>query len=259
MKGFVLIYTLWIIGAVSVITLLVSSKIVLYTYYYNTLLDRLISLYESQAVAVIALERFFRRMEAQPWVLPDFGEPEIVSYGGREYNVYITPEDSKIPLRVLDLNGIRRMLQVLGVGDRDLDYYASKIARDINTEKYKNVGMIYWMLDEDYSLYLKIRDSVSFHTSRVNVNYATREVLLSVGFTEKDVEKIMRYRENKEFVDFFEFQNYLSTRWAEFERLITLAPRPHLYRVRVKQVKPRGGYEMEYIISSDFSTLDRLR
>lgn len=259
MKGFILIYTLWIIGGVSVIISLISSKILFYNYYYNGYLNRLLSVYESKAVAVIALERSLRSMEANPGLLPLLEEPDTVSYAGREYKVYVSPEDAKLPIRFLGLNMIKRMLYTSGMKGKDADYYASKIAQGIQMEKYQHVGMLYWMLDEDYRLYLKIKDNVSFYTSRVNVNYASAEVLLSLGFTEKDIEKIMQYRKRGEFIDFFEFKSYLSDRWTEFEHIITLAPRPNLYRVKVKLVKPQEGQEVEYIISNDFSLIDRIQ
>lgn len=247
--GFVIIYTLWIMSALFVM-LFIASVSVQSTYFGESIKrDRLAFIFESQAVARIAL---WRLLNSYPptytgiLALPYLTEISVMN---RTYEVIIEAEDSKVPINRLDTNGYERFAETL-LGNKDVGKLIFEYVQ--RNGHIDSINELYNLIGED--AFFKVKKIITAYAPRLNLNYASYESLIIIGLSRNDIEAIISRRK-------YGVINIMDVNNAFNEHIllkyVISTPRPSYYRVRVKMKKP-FVLEVEYILSPDVKILDRI-
>ncbi|MCS7307415.1 MAG: hypothetical protein NZ526_02560 [Aquificaceae bacterium] len=248
-NGYVLVYTLWMLSLLSTVLFSVSTS--LSTLYRRDKIerDRVAFVYEAHAVAKLSLWRLLNSYPpAYPGLLSLPYETKV-KIQKREYLVRIDAEDGNLPASKLSKDEWERFL-ISFVGDRRV---AEKIAIDIhNYGRIRSINELYWIVGEDK--FPRMREYLSNHAPRLNVNYASDLALYAIGLSRSDIELIKLERSNGP-VDIRRISNPANE--SIILRYIVSTPRPTYYRVKVQMMEP-VRMDLTLILSPDMQILDRL-
>lgn len=156
------------------------------------------------------------------WWSNNRGLFQQISLGDGEFSVSVVDEERKININKADLNTLERLFRVLGLDDiqaqelaasiidwRDRDSQLSIPLGSAEDSYYRNLKYPYEAKDSEYEIleevllvkdmtediFNRIEDYITVYgDGKINVNTASKPVLLALGLSEDIVDKIMLYR-----------------------------------------------------------------
>ena len=235
-RGGVLIYSLWVLCFLAIFAAAVGNAVSQYirigAYFQNSPRAR----YAAQAALRAALDVLARDKNeydalTEAWALQNVSKDPLapslrsVPLGQGTFSFEIVDEARKINLRTASAGTLERLLTEVGHADaqtahtvansildwQDPDsgtresgaesfyYRALKDPYDPSNRKFEVLEELLWVKGMTPGLFRKLRDFVTiFGDGKININTASREVLLSVGCTASLAEKIIVYRSGKD-------------------------------------------------------------
>lgn len=277
-KGSILVYTLWILSAVSLILSLTLSDLRILNLSAGKYTERYKFLIEAHAAAKIALLQALNFSSIVGRVRVNLEKNYSIALGARKYIVRLSAEDGRYPITIdfalsSELNKLFRALgfkdfesltdSILDFQDKDnlvrlkgaeKDYY-EKFGYTPPNRKFISLEELIWVKDIDFLTYKKLKNYITVYTNRININYASKEVLIAIGFSQEQAKRIVELRKRSP-VSVQEIKRIVGAKWDFLRFRISLIPLPQMYRAEVTSTQT--GERVNLIITPNGKIVDIL-
>ncbi|MGB9873871.1 MAG: hypothetical protein ACPLRS_02770, partial [Hydrogenobacter sp.] len=115
------------------------------------------------------------------------------------------------------------------------------------------LSAVYW-LSEDEKIYEMLINSVSSYPTRLNLNYAQRNTLLSLGLPESLIDEIQRAPKPLST----EYLSEVISARPDTANTVSINPRSQYYRVQVQLKKPFRAYRT-FVMDGDFNIVSLVK
>ncbi len=241
-------------------------------------IERYKFLIEAHAAAKIALFQALNFSSLVGRMKVNLEKIYSIDLESRTYTVKLSAEDGRYPITIdyAISSELNKLFQVLGfkhvesLTDSILDFQdKDNLVRLNGAEKdyYEQFGYtppnrkllslqeLLWIKGIDFFTYQKLKDYVGVYTNRINVNYASEEVLIAIGFSKEQAKRIIQERE-KSPISVQEIRRMLGAKWEFLRFRISLIPLPQMYRAEV--VSELTGEKVSLIITPNGKIVDIL-
>ena len=265
-------------GTASVILAYLLSEIKILNIFQRNFTQRYKFLIEAKAVSKLAILNAVKVGGFTQSTRVELNKVYRFNIQNRIYEVILSAEDGRYPLnpKFAKSHELERLFNVIGLdmshflADSILDFQDSDNLVRLNgaeRDEYINLGYappnrplkslseLIWVKGINLTAYRKIKEYTTVYTQRINLNYASTEVLYALGFTKEQINRILKMRK-RSFLKPTEIKSIVGKRWTFLINRISLYPLPSVYRAYVRE--ELSGEEVELILMPNGKIIDIL-
>jgi len=279
-RGIILVYVLLMLTAIlsSLSLFLFYSKHLYYS--HNELTTRFKILFEAYSVAKMAIAYSVKTINRLGGYSANIPAKFRIRIDSREYTALVEAEDGKLPIvypyvepsaifnlfKSLRINENKAVIisdSIIDFQDPDnlkrlngaeAEFYMEKNYSPPNKRLFSLQALL-WVRGIDYSVYTKIKPYVTVYSTKVNVNYASLEVLTAIGMPE-NVARIIIEERKKRFISMRRVYELLGPYAKRIKTNLSYLSIPEFFRVTIRE--KMSGEELTLVLDLNAKLIDVL-
>lgn len=261
MRGSIIIYVLWMITLLSGLVFFTLYQI-RYSYTRSShFVDNWTFLYEARALAVTAVNLALK----DPSILR-INSPLPYYISNRKYRIYVSAEESKISLPLINADILKNLLLNLGMSENRAkgisENVMSFLGRGTNYQEgpsphgdISSITELFYVKGMDRETYEILQKYLTPVATLTNINYAPEPVLLALGLTDSEVKSVKEQIKMFGYINPEWLQNLLGPSRSYIALRFVYTPNPMYYHIKVVKYEPFYD-EMDFIVTSYGEVLD---